>query len=440
MNTLAQLRTGALHGAVSLKLSEDLSHFPGEIFSLADTLQVLDLSGNKLTELPADFGRLKNLRILFCSDNLFTSLPEVLADCPLLDIVGFKANRIAHIPPQSLNANIRWLILTDNRITDIPVQIGNCLRMQKLMLAGNRLITLPSSLSNCRNLSLLRISANRLTSLPRWLLAMPRLSWLAFSGNDFSTQPPVPALPVILWNQLEVRHTLGQGASGVIYKGETNYENETRHIAIKIFKGAVTSDGLPADEMNAFISAGDHPALVRLIAQIAGHPEDKMGLAMELIADHFYNLGMPPTFETCTRDVFSNHISLSPVKILKIAASIASLACQLHDRGIMHGDLYAHNILVDDQGNTLLGDFGAASFYDKSDAAISHNIERIEVSAFGYLLEDLLGRCNNAHPAIEKLETLRNACLAENVLSRPSFRQINTTLATLRHTFFPSEA
>ena len=49
MHTLEQLRSGALAGAVRLQLACGLTEFPREIFDLADTLEILDLSGNALT-------------------------------------------------------------------------------------------------------------------------------------------------------------------------------------------------------------------------------------------------------------------------------------------------------------------------------------------------------------------------------------------------------
>jgi hypothetical protein len=428
MQKLAQIRIGALAGVVSLKLSEALTHFPEEIYGLADTLEVLDLSQNKLSELPADLGRLKKLRILFCSDNLFTVLPEVLADCPLLDIVGFKANRIATVPPRSLNANLRWLILTNNCITELPKEIGCCSRMQKLMLAGNRLSELPEELSNCRNLSLLRISANRLTRLPAWLLSMPKLSWLAFSGNVFSRSNDDTELEAVGWHELDIHHVLGEGASGIISKGVRRHESGMKDVAVKLFKGAVTSDGLPDDEMNTFIAAGAHDGLVQLVGRIAGHPDEKHGLVMELIPERFYNLGLPPTFDTCTRDVFRDDIKLSLQQVIKIAGTIASVACQLHSRGIMHGDLYAHNTLIDNDGSTLLSDFGAASFYDKTDASKASALERLEVSAFGYLLDDLLSLCSDRGGVISRLETLRDMCIADGVLVRPGFQELEGEL------------
>ena len=47
-NTLAALRAGRLAGATRLDLSCGLAEFPHEIFDLADSLEILNLSGNAL--------------------------------------------------------------------------------------------------------------------------------------------------------------------------------------------------------------------------------------------------------------------------------------------------------------------------------------------------------------------------------------------------------
>jgi len=49
-----------------LQINSGLTDFPAEIFSLSDSLEELDLSGNKLKSLPDDFCRLEKLKILFC--------------------------------------------------------------------------------------------------------------------------------------------------------------------------------------------------------------------------------------------------------------------------------------------------------------------------------------------------------------------------------------
>ena len=65
MHTLEELRSGKLKGSTHIKLSCGLTTFPSELFSLAESLVVMDLSGNFLKSLPSDFGRFTKLRIVF---------------------------------------------------------------------------------------------------------------------------------------------------------------------------------------------------------------------------------------------------------------------------------------------------------------------------------------------------------------------------------------
>lgn len=65
MHTLAQLQSGELQGITRLQLSEQLTEFPKEILSLADSLEILDLSNNQLTTLPNEINQLSKLKIFF---------------------------------------------------------------------------------------------------------------------------------------------------------------------------------------------------------------------------------------------------------------------------------------------------------------------------------------------------------------------------------------
>ncbi|MFD2144388.1 hypothetical protein [Mucilaginibacter antarcticus] len=76
MHTLRQLQNGELKGITALELTEKLTYFPQEIFDLADSLEYLDLSGNRLTTFPPDFGRLKNSRLCFARAIFLTPCPK----------------------------------------------------------------------------------------------------------------------------------------------------------------------------------------------------------------------------------------------------------------------------------------------------------------------------------------------------------------------------
>jgi hypothetical protein len=421
MHTLADLRAGKLAGYKRLDLSCGLTEFPEEIFSLSDSLEVLNLSGNALSELPADLHRLKRLKILFCSDNLFTRLPECLGQCQSLFFIGFKTCRIEHVPAASLPPALRSLVLTGNNIESLPDELGQCTELQKLMMAGNRLTRLPESLAACKRLELVRIAANQLRDLPQWLLRMPALAWLAFAGNplrDEHTQQPHEQIP---WSQLTIDQVLGEGASGVIQQAQWHHEDLIEPVAVKLYKGAITSDGLPQDEMAACLAAGDHPNLIPLLGQFCGHPDERIGLVMRLISPSYTPLAKPPSLESCTRDVY-NGTRMSKQTLLRLAGGIAAACAHLHSNGINHGDVYAHNILWQENGESLLGDFGAAAFYPDPDTGAT--LERIEVRAFGILLGELLALCDASDEDVTELRALEAVCVQANIQGRPSFATV----------------
>lgn len=437
MVTLEQLKAGLLIGVKRLDLSCGLTEFPEEIFDLANSLEILNLSGNKLSGLPDDLPRLHKLRIIFCSDNLFTELPTVLGQCKNLTMLGFKANLISSVPDEALAPTLRWLILTDNRIHRLPSSIGQCRQMQKLMLAGNQLSDLPAELAECTNLELLRLSANRFSVLPTWLLTMPSLAWLGLAGNpltdSFEAARQAPSIANIDWQKIEPGGKLGEGASGVIYQAKLRKtDGASQQVAVKLFKSAVTSDGMPRNEMAACIAVGLHPHVVGVLGKISHHPNGTMGLVMPLIAPDFINLAQPPSLDSCTRDIYAQEAVLSLQELHSLTYGIAQSAAHLHACGILHGDLYAHNILYNSEGYGFLGDFGAATFLPMNDAeypGVLQTLQRIEVRAFGIFLGELLALCSESvsdaeQGARSKLIALQQRCTQADVFARPLFAEV----------------
>jgi hypothetical protein len=438
MHTLEQLRSGALAGTRRLDLSCGLTELPSEVFDLADTLEVLNLTGNRLHELPPDLGRLQRLKIVFCSSNDFTHLPESLGDCPALEMVGFKANRIQQVPAAALPPKLRWLILTDNAIEQLPAELGQRPALQKLMLAGNRLDALPPGLANAQRLELLRLSANRFTELPGWLTELPRLAWLALAGNPLGWQRTQPEpLPRVAWGRLRLAERLGEGASGHIHRVHVD-GGADEALALKLFKGAVTSDGLPEHELAACQAAGEHPALCTPSAELDGHPEGARGMLLPLLPPELVNLAGPPSFDSCTRDVYAPGFTMPAGAALRLARAMAGALAHLHQRGVMHGDFYAHNILWNPaSGDAMLSDLGGATLLPDDQPALRRALLALDVRAFGCLLEELVAHAQGAgataSPALDRLAGLTAACLHTDPAARPGLGEIADTLDNLAH-------
>ncbi|GJD56149.1 leucine-rich repeat-containing protein kinase family protein [Methylobacterium dankookense] len=415
-DTLAALRRGDLAGARELRLPGGLAEFPREILGLADTLELLDLGPGSLTDLPADLGRLSRLRVLFCSGNRFARLPPALGDCAALSQIGCRGSGVAEVPAESLPPRLRWLTLTDNRIADLPRAIGERPLLQKLMLSGNRLAALPDSLAGAPDLELLRIAANRLDALPGWISALPSLAWLACAGNPCEPATAVAATGVP-WDELEAGALLGEGASGRIHSAlwRPGGQAEARPVALKLFKGAMTSDGLPEREMAACLAAGTHPHLTGALGRVTGHPEGAEGLLMPLLPTGWRALAGPPSLASCSRDVYAPDLALAPAVGLRLVRAAASAAAHLHAGGLLHGDLYAHNLLWDGvSGEAVLSDFGAASALPAGAAGAA--LQRIETRALGILIAEILDRCRPEPPG---LRALAQACLQADPSARP---------------------
>ncbi|AEO64739.1 uncharacterized protein THITE_2111033 [Thermothielavioides terrestris NRRL 8126] len=459
MHDIETLKRGGYRdaGLTELRLACPLSTFPEEILQLGATLKQLDLSGTGLSSLPANLGvALPNLKIALFSACNFRVFPRELASCPNLETVAFPHNGMEEIPEDAFPPRLRWLILTGNRLTSLPSSIGRCQNLQRCMLAGNQLRALPAEMARCKRLALLRISANRIEALPAWLFTLPELAFLSFASNPCAAPPPVngvvtaPGLADIAWSDLEVKRTLGADASGTTFEAlwhqSPHYAEE---VAIKLFRGSLTNDGRPADEMAVWLAAGAHESLITVLGRIHGHPDEddtttsadtreeaaaaagpfQGGIVLQQVPAGYAALGEPPSpsAEISSTDRTSERFpprpppppppppaaaaaprgpsGLSIACALSMLTGLAGALAHLHARGLAHGDVSAHNVLASRaDAHALLAGFAAATV-DYRRARVRGNIddddgagagarcemERIEVLAFAHLLEYVLG-------------------------------------------------
>jgi len=411
---------------------------------LSETLMFLDIDHCvNLKNLPVEFSNCSNLRILFIKEcRNMTIIPPVLGNMPNLTRLGLKSNGIRIVHGKSLPPNIEHLILTDNNIThidhDVFVRLGKSCR--KLMLSHNKLRTFgnDTDCSMLQNIELLRLSNNNLTSLPKSLYLLPKLSWITISGNPNlkgTNIPKISNIPILSQQDIVLNEDkiLGRGASGKVVLGKWDDKN----VAVKIFHG-VTSDGKADDELRLQSYIGGHGSkhLVTAIALMVDKEESpnskKLGVVMKVLSKELSDLALPPTIEEVIEDRYEEKKNFDFDFVIAILRGIADALYYLHVVcRVSHGDVYAHNIVVNKQNKNLnsvyLLDLGAASYYggDKDSLLDGELCEKVEVRAFGILANELLNNMDNINIVDQKkiiiLKDLVYICSGNIVKRRPLF-------------------
>ncbi|DBA69786.1 TPA: hypothetical protein ACH3X2_012508 [Trebouxia sp. C0005] len=162
----------------------------------------LELSSNKLTDLPDELAELQHLRVLRVKYNNLTKLPEVLVRMNKLEILELSGNQITVVDDKVLEldlsnntiseigeglarmASLQVLRLENNRIDALPDNIGSCKALVKLDLSTNNLLSLPDSMGQFRKLQRLNVANNMLRRVPASMGGLKTLKELDLRYNN----------------------------------------------------------------------------------------------------------------------------------------------------------------------------------------------------------------------------------------------------------------
>jgi len=492
-------------------------------------LRVAFFLGCEFEVVPEVLGRLPKLFMLSFKANRLSCVPERSLATSLSWLI-LSDNRLASLP-ESLGSlrGLRKLMLAGNALARLPASLGKCTQLELVRLSDNRLAELPLSLLSLPRLAWIALAANdfnRRAGEAGWGVGGgPALPPLLPAGSVTLVQgvPPLGrgASGVVFRGVLTSGASASSSGSYSLSSSSSSSasfsssSSASLAVAVKLFAAAKTSDGDPADEMAATAVAGATgcPHLVASFGRLS--PDDARAMALEACSNGGSNggggwgggmgtgglglvlellrgysaLAAPPSFDSVTRDVYPGDgpalaaapfpgEAVAPGKKFRLAtavgilASVAAAAAALHARGLTHGDLYAHNILLRPlsseplpaeqpasgqhpveagDGWAVLSDLGAAFFYRSpgqpppltggggaggggSDACWL--LERVEVLAFGHLVSELLARCAPRAGASDEaagaadsaaavaLVTLAEDCRGAEVGARPSFAEV----------------
>lgn len=160
---------------------------------------------------------------------------------------------------------------------------------------------------------------------------------------------------------------LGSGGMGAVYRAERNDDTFRRTVAIKILRpGAISDEAVRRFEAERQILASiDHPNIARLFD--GGTSEDgRPFLVMELVE------GVP-------LDVFCDTRGLTTRARLRLFQKICAAVNVAHQSLVVHRDLKPANILVTDEGEPKLLDFGIAKLFHPEHAAYTAEQTRAEL-------------------------------------------------------------
>jgi YVTN family beta-propeller protein len=137
---------------------------------------------------------------------------------------------------------------------------------------------------------------------------------------------------------------LGRGGMGSVYLAED--VRLGRRVALKLLAPELAEDERFRERFlreSKLAASLDHPAIVPIFA--AGESEGKLYIAMRYV-------------EGSDLRALLTGGPLEPARALAIATQIASALDAAHRRGLVHRDVKPGNVLLDEDGNAYLSDFG----------------------------------------------------------------------------------
>ncbi|HFC01404.1 MAG TPA: leucine-rich repeat domain-containing protein, partial [Phaeodactylibacter sp.] len=162
-----------------------------KVEDLNPKITALDLSKQKLIEIPKAVFRQKQLKVLLLNDNKIGYIPNKLWDLQELSVLDLSGTALTKLPSKIANLqNLSNLNLSRTRLARLPEGLWRLKKLTKLDLSFLMLKTLPAEIETLQNLVQLNLTLNQLETLPTELWTLKNLSHLNLSKNKLTKISP----------------------------------------------------------------------------------------------------------------------------------------------------------------------------------------------------------------------------------------------------------
>ncbi|KAL1288801.1 hypothetical protein HN51_057269 [Arachis hypogaea] len=389
----------------------------------------IQLSGNQLRgEVPAEIGNMVNFSMLQLGDNKFSGkFPSVISNMALIVLNISRNNLSGEIPGEISNMkSLQDLDLSWNNFSGpIPSSLFNLVELSTFNISynpfisgqvpqngfvifdkssylGDPLLSLPSYINNsnsshkhkrltkstkispffmCLSLSLATLVFGLICLIVYFLLKTPKVEqgYLKKVDNDSTSSGSSPwnsdTVKIFHLNKTVFTHAdillatgnfkedrvIGKGGFGTVYKGVFP---DGRVVAVKkLQREGIEGEKEFRAEMEVLSGHGfgwPHPNLVTLYGWCL------YGSQKILVYEYIGGGSL--------EDLVTDKVRLTSKRRLEVAIDVARALVYLHHEcypSIVHRDVKASNVLLDNDGNAKVTDFGLARFVDAEDSHVS---------------------------------------------------------------------
>lgn len=166
--------------------SNELNALPDWLAKLP--LQRLEVSFNKLTDLPQNIGKIGTLEYVDLAYNQLSSLPESLCQCTKIKNLSVQGNKKISALPEGL-AQLKRLVYfcaTSCSLTEVPEGLRACVDLFNVEISLNPIAALPDWIGEWRALNYLDIAHTQISQLPASIQKLPKLTGLNIEKTPLS--------------------------------------------------------------------------------------------------------------------------------------------------------------------------------------------------------------------------------------------------------------